>query len=572
MQTVAFQVELRRGSSMRRPLTIYVLLLGLVLLFQVATIHRSTESLGTGVLTSATAAAAGMYFIALTWLPLAAILLYVPAIAAGQIVNERRRRTLETLLASPITPAQIVLAKFLGVASRGLAFVIATVPVAAIAMTLGGIEPIAVASVCLVAAAATLSAVAAGIVASAFSLRTTPAVIRGYALTGAVIGLPALIAAPLAGVARLVVALGPLVDWGVATSPLHVASRISTAGYGGELSAMLAASCYCLGVQSCFAVVALALAIWRLRREEVGAEYRPPERANRRTAPLGDRPPMAWKERHAARFRGGRLARVRAAFVFAAGFALVTWLAGASPLASQEIVGGVITVLGCFALLAIGLRAATLIAGEKENGAWDSLLASDLTASEIVYGKLSGNLYAFRWAAGFVALLGAIPYIVDSDSLGDVVVGTTAVTVVSIALAFAASALGLAVSFYVVGVMKAMVITAALGVAITIGWVFCWLFIVTAVIRDETVFTFSLLGPFVPLLLMGAYLLPQLSISPTDDYGLVFGVFLGTIGYSLAAIVILRRLVARFDRLAGRGEGRGEPDQSPRATPSSSSE
>lgn len=553
MQAAAYWIELRRGAAVRWPLLAYVALLGAVLLYQVHWMWFEIE-FGGATAIRASSQVGRNYFFHLAWLPLAAILLYLPAIAAGTIVSERRKQTLETLLASPITPAQVVLSKFLGVALRGLAFVVAAVPLAAIAMTLGGVQPAAVAAICLVNVAAVIGCCGAGIVVSAFSLRPSPAVARAYGLAAVVpLAVPLLLASLVPGAAGVMARLGPVGDFLREASPLYVAGLLLSDAFGADYAAMLRAAIVSLGVQTAFAAVALAIAVARLKREESGVPYRRQAKFAHRTSPLGEGNPVFWREGLAAA-RGSGAARWRSVPVFALCVASVGLFAAQWPGNAYEICTVCVVVLGCLALLATGLRAATLVAGEKERSSWDAVLASDLTPTEIVTGKLIGNLYYFRWAAAMLLAIGLLPMMEGGDRVGYALLGALSFSGAFAVLAFAATMLGLAVSFRAASAMKAMIVTAAIGIAVNLGWAF-----VCLPILDHGGDSLIMLAPCAPLVFAAAYLAPLES----TEGAIISIAFSGVVLYGLASLAFWQQLVAGFEGVTGRGEGSFRPSQSP---------
>ena len=101
--------------------------------------------------------------------------------------------------------------------------------------------------------------------------------------------------------------------------------------------------------------------------------------------------------------------------------------------------------VGCFGLLIVAARAATLITSEKERDCWVSLLGTPLSAADIVQAKLLGNLYAARWISLLLGLIWLLAVLMDRAFLG--VFALSAVT--WLLLAGYASCLGLAFSLLI---------------------------------------------------------------------------------------------------------------------------
>ena len=99
--------------------------------------HRAVDINSIAQFTSA-------FFATFAAMQLLAVLLIGPALAAGTIAQERERRTMEYLYASPLSNLEIVIGKFGGRVLQILCFVLSGVPVLALAMLLGGIAPRAI--------------------------------------------------------------------------------------------------------------------------------------------------------------------------------------------------------------------------------------------------------------------------------------------------------------------------------------------------------------------------------------------------------------------------------------------
>ena len=87
------------------------------------------------------AAFTAAFFATFGAMQLLAVLLIGPALAAGTIAQERERRTIEYLYATPLSNLEIVIGKLGGRVLQILGLVLAGVPVLALAMLLGGITP-----------------------------------------------------------------------------------------------------------------------------------------------------------------------------------------------------------------------------------------------------------------------------------------------------------------------------------------------------------------------------------------------------------------------------------------------
>jgi ABC-type transport system involved in multi-copper enzyme maturation permease subunit len=118
------------------------------------------------------------------------LLLMAPALAAPAITTERSLVTLPLVLAAPIRPIAFVLAKFLSrLGVVGVLF-LAIVPMAALCLLYGGVSFDLFMSFVYLSAAAALTGIATGTLASAYSRRVPTAVLMSYFLS---IGVPLLL-------------------------------------------------------------------------------------------------------------------------------------------------------------------------------------------------------------------------------------------------------------------------------------------------------------------------------------------------------------------------------------------
>jgi hypothetical protein len=150
-----------------------------------------------------------------------------------------------------------------------------------------------------------------------------------------------------------------------------------------------------------------AISMWRLRvwnpsgepimhreaPEEVGTRGQK-DRARAHAAPGAARPvwrnPIVWRE-IATRAYGRRPLLVKAAYFIV--LALVAYLAlGAAP-TGPWAAAKILVPLGILSLLLVSAQAVTAITSERDLGALDLLLVTDITPREFIFGKLWGILY-----------------------------------------------------------------------------------------------------------------------------------------------------------------------------------
>src|SRR5271165_99733 len=114
------------------------------------------------------------------WLQGIVILLLTPAFVAGTIAEDRQRKVLSYLLASPLSGAEIVLGKLAARMVNLVVLVAVGLPVVSIALFLGGVDPVAV-WLCYGTSFSTLYLLAAiSTFVSTFSARPRDAIRRAY--------------------------------------------------------------------------------------------------------------------------------------------------------------------------------------------------------------------------------------------------------------------------------------------------------------------------------------------------------------------------------------------------------
>ncbi len=126
---------------------------------------------------------------------LMAVMLIGPALAAGTIAQERERRTMEYLYASPLSNLEIVIGKLGGRVLQIIYLVLAGMPVLALAMLLGGIAPVHIVVLTAITISTALFVTMVSIAVSAWTARARDAVIRAYLLFFCIWVLPLLTAA-----------------------------------------------------------------------------------------------------------------------------------------------------------------------------------------------------------------------------------------------------------------------------------------------------------------------------------------------------------------------------------------
>jgi ABC-type transport system involved in multi-copper enzyme maturation permease subunit len=375
---------------------------------------------------------ADTFFTAFLAVQLGAVLLLTPVYAGTAIAEEYERKTLDDLLATHLLGSEIVLGKLLSRLLTLFLLLLGGLPVLSLLQLLGGVDPNFVVAGFVATLATVLSVGSLGVYNSARLRQVRGAVIATYIQVGGY-----LIVSALAGSCCMAALnYGPSVvnpaRWLTAGNPL-LAYWVVTGGG----SAKGAPPPDVLGVLRDYVVCQLiwslgfiALATRSLRIPPAGAErFRlreveelvliPPERRSRKLPRVGD-DAIFWKEYHAATWSwlpnwlvpwfilSGTLLvfcgmvsfiqiLMRSVVEERSGYDLTYWVIAFS-----------VPIL-CVGYLAVAVRSAITLSGERERGTLDSLLTTPLENRTILRSKWWGNLLSLRvvwWTVAGVWCLG----------------------------------------------------------------------------------------------------------------------------------------------------------------------
>ncbi len=340
------------------------------------------------------------------------VLFFAALSTAGAIAQEKDRRTFVLLLLTDLRDHEIVLGKLIGSLLPIAVLLLATVPLLALTLLLGGIAPAQLAEATLVMAAAALAAGSLGSLVALWRDQT----FQSLALTVLFLVL----------YLCLVRALPVLAGWLPGSAGFWQLSLGQTApawldpfqalesvlvGLDGHVSSSPA-----IGFAGTMVLLSVVLNTWAIRRlrywnpggepvvqREPSAEPSESLQAQRRAhaAPGRVRPvwdnPILWREIR-TRAYGVRPLLVKAAYLLVLGLltshALAPlWTADrAAPFLFAVAADGLVPV-SILSLLLICAQAVTAITSERDRGALDLLLVTELTPREFIFGKLGGIAY-----------------------------------------------------------------------------------------------------------------------------------------------------------------------------------
>ncbi len=331
----------------------------------------------------------------LSYVQLVLLMFFAALSAASTISQEKDRRTFVLLLITDLRNYEIVLGKLLGSLLQIGIFLAGMVPILLMLTWLGGVSAAQVGQVTLILASTALAAGSLGGLVALWRDKT----FQALALTVLFLGL----------YLSLVQGLGLLILFGAA--PHDVARWQSWLQPFLALNQVLDPPPHDPGLHPAYAyalamllgsVVLNGWGMWRLRAwnpsgEPIMQREAPEEeridRARAHAAPGKARPvwpnPILWREIATGAY-GRRPLLVKTAYFLV--LALVAYYA-LDPIQTRAwaLAGGL--VLAILSLLLVSAQAVTAITSERDLGALDLLLVTDLTPREFIFGKLWGICY-----------------------------------------------------------------------------------------------------------------------------------------------------------------------------------
>jgi len=409
------------------------------------------------------------FFLGVIGTQLTLVLLAAPAATAGAICLDRARGTLTHILVTDLSNAEIVLGKLAARLVPVMGLVAFTLPVMALLILLGGVDPDALLRAFVVTLGVAVLGCSLAMVLSLWVGRTHEALLGTYAVCCLW-----LLARPM------ISSLASTIGWPWAVVPRGVDPFfLAFAPYWWPNSVGWTDYLWFLLATCSISALLVLVAVLRLRavctRETVRKTRRRPSathggnmwRLLHRTipwlSPSLDGNPVLWREWH--RSRPSRLTigvttlYVGLSVLFS--ILAIFWSAGGG----GAFVNGFQVLVG---LLLLSVTAATSLAEERVRGSLDVLLSTPLSGRQIVLGKWLGSyrivplLAILPWfLVACVAFVSGSPWWASLLMIAYVLCAGAAVTSLGLAVATWCSRLGRAVG-----------ITVTLYVLVSVGWIF----------------------------------------------------------------------------------------------------
>jgi ABC-type transport system involved in multi-copper enzyme maturation permease subunit len=340
----------------------------------------------------------------LAYAQLTLVLFFASLSAASTIAQEKDRRTFVLLLITDLRNYEIVLGKLLGSLLQILIFLTGTVPVLFLTVLMGGVAPFQVLQATVVLVTTALAAGSLGSLMALWRDKT----FQALALTVLVLVLYLCLIEGLSILPALTASITPeqVRSWQSWLEPYRALNQVVEpaapplldGAHGRELPAAYGLALVMLGWSVLLnAWGILRLRVWNPSGEPIMQRERPEgeviDRAKAHAAPGALRPvwanPILWRE-VATRAYGRRPLVIKLAYFLVV--ALVAYYALSSSRGEWVAAWGLVPI-SILSLLLIAAQAVTAITTERDLGALDLLLVTDLTPREFIYGKLWGIVY-----------------------------------------------------------------------------------------------------------------------------------------------------------------------------------
>lgn len=343
----------------------------------------------------------------LTHVQLALLLFFSALSAASTISLEKDRRTFLLLLLTDLRNDEIVLGKLFGSLLQIVLMLVGSIPVFALLLMLGGIDPAQIAETMIILLTTSFAAGSLGGLIALWRDKT----FQSLAMTVLflVLYLCLVEALPLLPLAleNYVPSQAALSAGDIGAVQAALSPRIALGRVLGETEAgdRFRAALVFGGTMVGISVVLNALGIWRLRawnpsgepimqREAIGdaATAADPDRIH--AAPGRVRSvwanPILWRE-IATRAYGRRPLVVKSAYFVV--LALVSYYALFVMERGEFAAAYGLVPIGILSLLLISAQSVTSITSERDLGALDLLIVTDISPREFIFGKVFGILY-----------------------------------------------------------------------------------------------------------------------------------------------------------------------------------
>ena len=315
--------------------------------------------------------------------------------AAGNVAQEKDRRTMLLLLMTDLRDSEFVLGKLCASLLLPAVLLVSSIPVFAFVHLLGGISVGQIGCVIAISAASGLAAGCWGSLVAFWrekTFQTLAISLIGVVLTVGLIEGTLVVAGPTTPAGQIIGALNPF------RAMLRVLEPLNTSGGFSFVSAAMLSAGELTAVGVLLAIVAiLRLRVWNpsrtlgeaaTRDEKVQGVIRPPR--------VVWNSPVIWREMKTKAY-GRKVILIKLAYLVIAAFSIYSIVASPRDaglvLGMISPAGAAFVTLSLLMMLLVNAQAVTSLTTERDAGTLELLLVTDVTAKEFILGKLGGVLY-----------------------------------------------------------------------------------------------------------------------------------------------------------------------------------
>ncbi len=502
------------------------------------------------------------------------VILAAPAATAGAVCLDKARGTLDHMLATDLSNAEIVLGK-IGVRLVPVLGLIACVlPLTALTSLLGGIDPLALIGSFMTSIACAALGCSLALTLSVWGRKTHEVLMITYLILilWLISPMVLLLVAESFGLSVLPNSAPIVWGWIACSNPYYLAF----APYSDPGKVGLTTYLGFLGVCLLLSALLLGLATLGIRGVALKQAGRPGARARRSRfsrhfptfswwpglpGPSLDGNPILWREWH--RSKPSRFLRVVWILYTALG---VLWM-----VLSLQLMAGtrthleMIAVMSMFqaslGLLLLSVSAATSLAEERVRGSLDVLLCTPLSTRSILVGKWWGSFRQATHVMAWPAILAGI-LVVESGHWVSYVLLLILITANSAVI----TSLGLGMATWVSRLGRAVALCVSVYVGFSIGWlVLVFLVAIPGQANDHFIIPMVMGSPFYGTIFATMAVAPGEAHFPGGASTAGFGAFIWIVIDGASALLLFLTTLATFDRCLGRvSEVAGRPIPYPR--------
>jgi ABC-type transport system involved in multi-copper enzyme maturation permease subunit len=511
------------------------------------------------------------FYAAIVGTQLALVLLAAPAATAGTICLDKARGTLAHLLITDLSDTEIVLGKLAARLVPVVAFVCCVLPVMAFATLLGGIDPWALTGAFLITLAVGIFGCALALLLSVWGSKTHEVLMATYTVLALW-----LLAGPMSeGISWSLFGVSTQ-DWFLYTEPFALAFAPQYHPPGPWLPAQVGFSLVLLGLSAGMTVVAVRkvrpVAVRQMGQgARLGRTWRLLNRVTDRwealwawvrsigfrslPSPSLDVNPVLWREWH--RKRPSRWTRVVwGLFIAFTSFFSLLGIAISLGGRTGEFTALVNAFSVSIGFLFVAVGAPTSLAEERVQGSLDVLMSTPISTRAIVWGKWWGAYRTVPWLAAWPVL---VTLSMAGRKPGGFLVPFLMLTLV-LAQGALLTSIGMFLATWFSRLARALTLTVAIHVFLTIGWVM----LLFGIGGDRTErMGWTMASPFWGAGLL-TVMLEMRGGPPNAEWYVPTGAAFWTLADAAVAGLILWATLALFDRCLGRVPARGEDRDGPK--------